>query len=32
VQTVDPFKSNRVIEGKLVSRDALEVKINKKGR
>jgi len=32
VQTVDPFKSNRVIEGKLVSRDALEVKVNKKGR
>lgn len=32
LQTVDPFKSNRVIEGKLVSRDALEVKVNKKGR
>ena len=32
VATKDPFKSNRVIEGKLVSRDGIEVKVNVKGR
>ncbi|GMH81682.1 hypothetical protein TrVE_jg3084 [Triparma verrucosa] len=32
VHTVDPFKSNRVIEGKLIGRDALDVKVNVKGR
>ena len=32
VYTTDPFKSNRTLEGKLVLRDAMFVKINVKGR
>jgi ribosome maturation factor RimP len=32
VETEDPWKSNRVLEGTLASRDALELTINMKGR
>ena len=32
VKTIDPFKSNRTLQGKLVSRDALDLKIEVKGR
>jgi len=32
VKTIDPFKSNRILNGKLVERNALDLKINVKGR
>jgi hypothetical protein len=32
VTTIDPFKSNRTLQGNLVSRDALDVKIDVNGR
>jgi ribosome maturation factor RimP len=32
VKTIDPFKSNRILKGKLVERNALDLKINVKGR
>ena len=32
VQTQDPFGSNRVLKGRLVDRNALDVVINVKGR